>query len=61
MNRWWDKDYLIGSFSGADIMLGHACFMPNRLACITDAMSNLKADVDRVVARPTSQTAITMQ
>jgi glutathione S-transferase len=25
------RDYLIGDFSGVDIMLGQACFMSNRL------------------------------
>lgn len=55
------KEYLIGDFSAADIMLGHACFMSNRLGCVTDDMTNLKAYVDRIAARPAFQTAITMQ
>ena len=25
-----DKEFLIGKFSAADIMLGHACFMSNQ-------------------------------
>jgi glutathione S-transferase len=55
------KDYLIGDFSAADIMLGHACFMANRLGCVSDEMPNLKAYVARIDARPAFQTAITMQ
>lgn len=55
------RDYLIGSFSGADIMLGHACFMSNRLGCIPDEMTVLKSYVDRIAARPAFQTAIKMQ
>ena len=55
------RDYLIGDFSAADIMLGHACFMSNRLGCVTDEMANLKAYVERITARPAFQTAITMQ
>ena len=55
------KEYLIGDFSAADIMLGHACFMSNRLGCVTDEMTNLKAYVDRIAARPAFQTAINMQ
>lgn len=55
------KDYLIGDFSAADIMLGHACFMSNRVGCLPDSMSNLKAYVARIAARPAFQTAITMQ
>ena len=55
------KDYLIGDFSGADIMLGHACFMSNRVGCVSDEMTNLKAYVERIAARPHFQTAITMQ
>lgn len=54
------KDYLIGDFSGADIMLGHACFMSNRIGSVTDEMTNLKAYVARISARPAFQKAITM-
>ncbi len=55
------KDYLIGDFSGADVMLGHACFMANRMGCVSVEMTHLKAYVARVAARPAFQTAITMQ
>ena len=54
------KDYLIGEFSGADIMLGHAVFMSNRLGCVSDAMTNIKTYVSNIEARPAFQTAITM-
>ena len=37
-----NKEYLIGDFSAADIMLGHACYMSNRMGCVTDEMVNLK-------------------
>lgn len=52
------KDYLIGELSGADFMLGHACFMSNRLGCVTDEMSNLKGYVARIAARPAFDKAI---
>jgi len=55
------KDYLIGDFSGADIMLGHACFMANRMGCVYDEMADLKAYVQRITDRPHFQTAITMK
>lgn len=55
------KDYLIGDFSGADIMLGHACFMANRMGCVSDEMGHLKGYVERITARPHFQTAITMK
>ncbi len=55
------RDYLIGDFSGADIMLGHACFMANRMGCVTDEMTHLKGYVERITARPAFQTAITMK
>lgn len=54
------RDYLIGDFSGADIMLGHAAFMSNRLGCITDEMPNLKAYVQRITERPAFAKAIAM-
>ena len=54
------KDYLIGNFSAADLMLGHSCFMANRLGCVTDDMQNIKDYVARINARPAFQKAITM-
>jgi glutathione S-transferase len=54
------KDYLIGDFSAADLMLGHSCFMANRLGCVTDDMQNIKDYVARISARPAFQKAITM-
>ena len=55
------RDYLIGDFSAADIMLGHACFMSNRLGCVGEKMSHLQAYVERVANRPAFKTAIEMQ
>ncbi|MCY4343923.1 MAG: glutathione S-transferase family protein [Gammaproteobacteria bacterium] len=52
------KDYLIGGFSAADVMLGHACFMSRRLGCVTDEMAHLQAYVDRVEQRPAFQKAM---
>ena len=46
------KDYLIGDFSGADIMLGHSCYMSNRMGCVTDEMKNIKDYVERLSSRP---------
>ena len=56
-----NKKYLIGNFSAADIMLGHACFMSNRMGCITDEMVNLKDYVNRISERPCFKTAIEME
>ena len=52
------RDYLIGDFSAADIMLGHSIFMANRLGQVSDDMPNVKAYVGRIEARPAFQTAI---
>jgi len=52
------REYLIGDFSAADIMLGHALFMANRLGCVTDDMPNLKEYVKRIEARPAFAKAI---
>ena len=52
------REYLIGNFSGADIMLGHACFMSRRLGCFTGEMTALDAYVNRLEARPAFQTGI---
>ena len=52
------REYLIGDFSAADIMLGHSLFMSNRLGQVSDELANLKAYVERIAARPAFQTAI---
>ena len=52
------RDYLIGDFSGADIMLGHACFMSQRSGCVTDEMTHLLAYLARIAARPAFDKAI---
>jgi glutathione S-transferase len=55
------KDYLIGDFSAADLMLGHSCFMANRMGCVTDEMQNIKDYVARIEERTAFKTAIEMQ
>ena len=52
------RDYLIGDFSGVDIMLGHACFMSQRSGCVTDEMTHLLAYIARIAARPAFDKAI---
>lgn len=54
------RDYLVGNFSAADIMLGHSIFMANRLGQVSDEMGNVKEYVGRIEARPAFQTAINM-
>lgn len=51
------KDYLIGDFSAADVMLGHSALMSNRLGCVPDEMAHLKAYIARLEARPAFQKA----
>ena len=46
------REYLVGDFSAADIMLGHAIYMSNRLNCVSDDMHNLIAYIGRLEARP---------
>ena len=52
------KDYLIGDFSAADIMLGHAVVMSGRLGLITDATPHLAAYVEKLNARPALKLAL---
>ncbi len=54
------REYLVGDFSAADVMLGHALFMANRLGQVSDQMVNLKGYVKRIEERPAFQTAINM-
>ena len=47
------KDYLIGDFSAADTMMGHACIMSQRLGIITEeAFPLLSAYAARLLTRP---------
>ncbi|HIE49603.1 MAG TPA: glutathione S-transferase family protein [Gammaproteobacteria bacterium] len=55
------NDYLIGNFSGADLMLGHSCFMSNNLGCVSDDMVNIKDYVQRISERPAFKKAIETQ
>ena len=52
------RDYLIGDFSAADIMLGHSLFMSNRFGEVSDEMANIKSYLGRVEARPAFQKAM---
>lgn len=54
------REYLIGDFSAADIMLGHSIFMANRLGQVSDEMRNVKEYVKRIESRPAFETAINM-
>lgn len=51
------RDYLIGEFSGADIMTGHACIVSARLGGDISDKPNVAAYIDRLQARPALQKA----
>jgi len=55
-----DKEYLIGNFSAADLMLGHSCFMANRFGCVSDEMDHIKQYVERIANRTAFQKAISL-
>ena len=55
------KEYLVGDFSAADLMLGHACYMSNRMGCVTDEMQHIKDYVARISARPAFKKAIELK
>lgn len=55
------KDYLIGDFSAADVMLGHACFMANRNGCVSGEMRNMQRYISNIEARGAFKKAIEMQ
>lgn len=54
------KEYLIGNFSAADLMLGHSCFMANRFGCVSDEMEYIKQYVERIANRTAFQKAISL-
>ena len=54
-----NREYLAGTFTGADIMTGHACFAASRLQAERgndgvdiSEMSNLSSYIDRLTDRP---------
>ena len=51
------REYLAGSFSGADIMTGHACTVAGRLGADLSDKPNVKAYIERLNARPAMQKA----
>lgn len=55
------REYLIGDFSAVDTMLGHAIYVSNRLGCVADEMTNLKAYVGRLEGRPAFQQTMSVQ
>jgi len=54
------REYLVGAFSAADIMLGHSIFMANRLGQVSDEMGNVKDYIGRIESRPAFQKAISL-
>ena len=53
------QDYIIGDFSAADIMLGHACYMSRRLlGGLPPELSYLDAYIDRIEQRAAFQAGI---
>ncbi len=51
-------EYVLGDFSGVDVMLGHACYMSQRLGCVTNEMTHLRSYIERLEARPAFQKGI---
>ena len=52
-----DKDYMIGDFSGADIMMGFTLVAAKLLGVLDDRFPNLQAYLARLEARPAFQKA----
>jgi glutathione S-transferase len=52
------REYIIGDFSAADIMMGHCCHMSRNLKCVPEEMKNVHAYIDRIEKRPHFQTGI---
>jgi glutathione S-transferase len=52
------REFILGELSGADFMLGHACYMARQIGCMPGEMTHLQAYVKRVEARPAFQKAI---
>ena len=52
------KEYLIGDFTAADIMLGHSLYMSKKLKCVNGKLLNILNYLSRIEDRPCFQKAI---
>ena len=51
------RDYLVGSFSAADTLTGHACVMSEKFGADLSDKPNIKAYNERLLSRPALQAA----
>ena len=56
-NRLQDREYLTGTFTGADIMTGHACFGAMNAGAEIDDYEHLSAYINRLLKRPALEKA----
>ena len=56
-NRLQDREYLTGTFTGADIMTGHACFGAMNAGAEIDDYEHLTAYINRLLKRPALEKA----
>ena len=54
------RDYLVGDFTAADTITGHACIVSARRIADLDRMPNIKAYVERLHTRPALQRALAL-
>lgn len=52
------REYILGDFSAADIMMGHCCYMSRNLKCVSEELENIHAYIGRIEQRPHFQTGI---
>jgi glutathione S-transferase len=57
-NNLENKDFLTGTFSGADIMTGHACIGAKRVGADISNMANVGNYINRLLSRPALQKAM---
>ena len=56
-NRLQDREYLTGTFIGADIMTGHACYGAMKAGAEIDDYEHLNAYINRLLKRPALEKA----
>ena len=56
-NRLQDREYLTGTFTGADIMTGHACFGAMNAGAEIDDYEHLNEYINRLLKRPALEKA----
>ena len=56
-----DRDYLVGEFTAADTVTGHACLISEQIGSELSELHNVTAYIERLRARPALQKVLALR